>query len=423
MEHPTDTKYTSFPAPPQTPVPASASAAAAPAALPLPVPAPPAPPRRTDHVADFADDDDPYDDDDLLAGPWSLATSRPTRRPFFSLQPRPVPTLIFFVAAILYTYLAGGRAHLPDSGSIPRPALVSPVFQALLSAAAPAVIGGLKQVWIPNPKDDLVAGPAGWAGHAKRYGLVSAALYGAGLADLVALRAAGPIPVVAVSAVLPVLVLGLVRRVSSRAVAGAAGGLTPRLAAGLAASMAGMVLLALALDEETTRDTAAVSFGTLLAALAGVACRAFVLVWAEKYFVENESDPWVLVHHLVPVSLACGVGVWLVFDRTLPWGMTGWFMPALRTATLSGTGVLASAFLVHHVSSFALAVLEQIVHAVLLVMYWQLENVSIMWYGIVGVAAFAGGLKFVAPASAGSSRPGSRTAYAQAPAAESTESL
>jgi hypothetical protein len=152
----------------------------------------------------FADTDGAVLDWELGTG-WGSLSSR--RRPFLSIRARPTPTLVYFVSNILFLYL-GSSAH-PNPVASMMGNLVEPLpkestvkngsvpFQVLLMYGITIILVLLKSVWIPNPKDDVLA-VASLKSRAQRYGFIGVNCYLSSVTTIFALYAAGPIPILCI---------------------------------------------------------------------------------------------------------------------------------------------------------------------------------------------------------------------------------
>ncbi|ORZ31542.1 hypothetical protein BCR44DRAFT_1263634 [Catenaria anguillulae PL171] len=255
----------------------------------------------------------------------------------------------------------------------------------------------------PKPKgrygDCLVAT------HAQRYAVVGGAWATAGWIELIALRQVGPVALVPLKSVLPVLVLVMVKRFSTRAVQVTAN-VSERLMVGLVGTCLGMFLFALALSADDPTRAGLTSGGLLAGGVLAVALRAYAMVWMERYFMENETDPWVLANYVSPPAAISAFIIYVLFDHSLPSGP--WFASSVRTGLLATLLLLSSTFLLQHISSFALALLLQIVHVIFLVFYWQIQGIDMAWYGLIGVVAFALAIRLVTKSTAGVGAGGGR---------------
>ncbi|KAJ3374816.1 hypothetical protein GGF31_006714 [Allomyces arbusculus] len=367
--------------------------------------------------AGIDDYDDPWAD---MLGDWHPPTSR--RRPYLSLRPRPVPTLILFVCTILYLTVATHNDEIHVSAS----------FQTIVNLGMALALVLVKQLWIPNPKDDVLAAPASLVARGMRFAVPAAAWYLYLVTTLATLHRAGAQLFVMVQSSLPVLVVLLVKRFSTRAVSSTVH-LSPRLMACLVAVMMGIALFSAAVDDPVAPDA---DMWVMILAATATATLAGTILWMEKYFLEVETDPWVLATNIAMVGLPISAVGWVLFDRSLPTSSTtshAWIAPTVRTGILSAASLVASAFLVQHISSLALALLTMICHIVFIVFDWQLRGLDLTWYGVVGVVLVAAGMRFLgraspsdgvgADASASGSNGGAGGMYAAAPTSQGPDDL
>ncbi|KAL7749936.1 hypothetical protein RI367_004812 [Sorochytrium milnesiophthora] len=296
---------------------------------------------------------------DGVPTPRASAAARARALPPLALRPRLTPALFYCLPSLLFLLLLSTS---PTSSPATPPKTTSPfkgpLFLSLTSFATTWLLCAVKTWWIPNPKDDVLA-PHGIRARSKRYGILALMWLVMLVAAYTHLRALGSLSYVWVRCLLPPIAYALSRRYSWR------------LTAIACMLTLGMFLLVLSLPATMPRqmyqdlpDIFAQHYSVLLLSAAAMVAEVVSWQYMENLELNWELDPWVLASDTAPIASLLAFMAFMIielrsFAATFAFSALraqGVFI--MRTSFLASLWLLASCFLIHHISPSAMSTLS-----------------------------------------------------------------